>query len=332
MIRIAINGFGRIGRTFFRKLITQNDIELVGINDLTAPSTLAHLLKYDSIHGRFPQEISYTEHSIIVNGKEIPVSAIKAPELLPWKALNVDLVIESTGHFTEAEKAALHIKAGAKKVIISAPGTGNLKTIVPGVNHSILTDADLVVSCASCTTNNAAPMVKLIDENFGIQSAYLTTVHAYTGDQNLHDSPHKDLRRARAAAHSIIPTSTGAAKAIAEVFTHLSGKIGGAGIRVPVIDGSLTDMVCTVSKSTTVEEVNAIFKKAAANELKGILEYTEEPLVSIDIIGNNNSCVFDSQLTSVLGDGKLVKIVGWYDNESGYSTRLVDLARMMIKK
>jgi glyceraldehyde 3-phosphate dehydrogenase len=332
MIRIAINGFGRIGRTFFRKLITQNDIELVGINDLTAPSTLAHLLKYDSIHGKFPQEISYTEHSIIVNGKEIPVSAIKAPELLPWKALNVDLVIESTGHFTEAEKAALHIKAGAKKVIISAPGTGNLKTIVPGVNHDILTDDDLVVSCASCTTNNAAPMVKLIDENFEIQSAYLTTVHAYTGDQNLHDSPHKDLRRARAAAHSIIPTSTGAAKAIAEVFTHLSGKIGGAGIRVPVIDGSLTDMVCTVSKSTTVEEVNAIFKKAAANELKGILEYTEEPLVSVDIIGNNNSCVFDSQLTSVLGDGKLVKIVGWYDNESGYSTRLVDLARMMIKK
>jgi glyceraldehyde 3-phosphate dehydrogenase len=332
MIRIAINGFGRIGRTFFRKLITQNDIELVGINDLTAPSTLAHLLKYDSIHGRFPQEISFTEHSIIVNGKEIPVSAIKEPELLPWKALNVDLVIESTGHFTKAEKAELHIKAGAKKVIISAPGTGNLKTIVPGVNHSILTDADLVVSCASCTTNNAAPMVKLIDENFGIQSAYLTTVHAYTGDQNLHDSPHKDLRRARAAAHSIIPTTTGAAKAIAEVFTHLSGKIGGAGIRVPVIDGSLTDMVCTVSKATTVEEVNAIFKKAAANELKGILEYTEEPLVSVDIIGNNNSCVFDSQLTSVLGDGKLVKIVGWYDNESGYSTRLVDLARMMIKK
>lgn len=325
MIRVAINGFGRIGRTFLRKALDSKDIEIVVLNDLTATATLAHLLKYDSIHGKFPVSVEHTEHSIIIGGKEIKVTTEKDPVILPWKDLNIDVVIESTGRFTKEEDARKHITAGAKKVIISAPGTGNLKTVVLGVNEHILDGSEEVLSNASCTTNNAAPMIMLLDEHFELEDAYVTTVHAYTGDQNLHDSPHKDLRRARAAAHSIIPTTTGAAKAVTDVFPHLKGKIGGAGIRVPVIDGSLTDITCVVSKPTTVEEINKIFKDAAAGKLKGILEYTEDPIVSVDIIGNNHSCIFDAQLTSVLG--RMIKIVGWYDNESGYSARLVDLVK-----
>ncbi len=327
MKRIAINGFGRIGRTFVRKIQPQDNIEIVAINDLTPPATLAHLLKYDSVHGRFNGTVSHTNHSIIINGKEIPITSEKDPINLPWKALNIDIVIESTGHFTKEEDAKKHITAGAKKVVISAPATGDLKTIVLGVNEGTLNGDELVISNASCTTNNAAPMIKLLDENFTIEDAYVTTIHAYTGDQNLHDSPHKDLRRARAATHSIIPTTTGAAKAISEVFPNLKGKIGGAGIRVPVIDGSLTDITAVVSKKATVDEINQIFKTASETNYKGIIEYTEEPLVSVDIIGNNHSCIFDSQLTSVLG--RMVKIVGWYDNESGYSARLVDLVKLL---
>jgi glyceraldehyde 3-phosphate dehydrogenase len=328
-INVAINGFGRIGRTFLRKVFLDESINIVAINDLTAPATLAHLLKYDSIHGKFPATVEAGENHIIVNGKKIEITAEKDPSLLPWEKLNVEVVLESTGKFTKEEDAKKHIIAGAKKVIISAPATGNIKSIVIGVNENTLDGSELVISNASCTTNNAAPMIALLDKSFEIEDAYVTTVHAYTGDQNIHDGPHKDLRRSRAAAHSIIPTTTGAAKAIAEVFPHLKGLIGGAGIRVPVINGSLTDITCVVKKPATVEALNAIFKTASENELKGILEYTDEPIVSVDIIGNNHSCIFDSQLTSVLG--RMVKVVGWYDNESGYSSRLVDLIHYITK-
>ncbi len=323
-IKVAINGFGRIGRVTFRKLFERDSImELVGINDLTDSKTLAHLLKYDSIHRIFNAEISATENGIVVNGKEIPVYSEKDPSALPWGKLGVDVVIESTGKFNSVEGATLHLKAGAKKVIISAPAKDNMKTFVLGVNDHLLTAEDVIISNASCTTNNAAPMIKIIEANWGIESAYITTIHAYTGDQNLHDSPHKDLRRARAAACSIIPTTTGAAKAVTEVFPHLKGKIGGAGIRVPVPDGSVTDITCVVKKAPTIEEINAAFKKSSLSDLKGILQYTEDPIVSIDIVGNPYSCIFDAQLTSVIGN--MVKVVGWYDNEMGYSTRLVDL-------
>ena len=328
-INVAINGFGRIGRTFLRKVFLDESINIVAINDLTAPATLAHLLKYDSVHGKFPATVEAGENHIIVNGKKIEITAEKDPLLLPWEKLNVEVVLESTGKFTKEEDAKKHITAGAKKVIISAPATGNIKSIVIGVNENTLDGSELVISNASCTTNNAAPMIALLDKSFEIEDAYVTTVHAYTGDQNIHDGPHKDLRRSRAAAHSIIPTTTGAAKAIAEVFPHLKGLIGGAGIRVPVINGSLTDITCVVKKPATVEALNAIFKSASENELKGILEYTDEPIVSVDIIGNNHSCIFDSQLTSVLG--RMVKVVGWYDNESGYSSRLVDLIHYITK-
>jgi len=328
-INVAINGFGRIGRTFLRKVFLDEKINIVAINDLTAPDTLAHLLKYDSIHGKFPASVEAGENYIVVNGNRIDITAEKDPSQLPWGKLNVDVVLESTGKFTKEEDAKKHIIAGAKKVIISAPATGDIKSVVMGVNENILDGSELVISNASCTTNNAAPMIALLDKNFEIEDAYVTTVHAYTGDQNIHDAPHKDLRRSRAAAHSIIPTTTGAAKAIAEVFPHLKGLIGGAGIRVPVIDGSLTDITCVVKKPATVEAINELFKHAAENELKGILEYTDEPIVSVDIIGNNHSCIFDSQLTSVLG--RMVKVVGWYDNESGYSNRLVDLIHYISK-
>lgn len=328
-INVAINGFGRIGRTFLRKVFLDEKINIVAINDLTAPSTLAHLLKYDSIHGKFPASVEAGENFIIVNNVKIQIIAEKDPLLLPWALLNIDVVLESTGKFTKEEDARKHITAGAKKVIISAPATGDIKSVVMGVNEHILDGSELVISNASCTTNNAAPMIALLDKNFEIEDAYVTTVHAYTGDQNIHDAPHKDLRRSRAAAHSIIPTTTGAAKAIADVFPHLKGLIGGAGIRVPVIDGSLTDITCVVKKPATVDAINAIFKSASKNELERILEYTDEPIVSVDIIGNNHSCIFDSQLTSVLG--RMVKVVGWYDNESGYSTRLVDLIHYITK-
>jgi glyceraldehyde 3-phosphate dehydrogenase len=321
--RIAINGFGRIGRITFRRILESENLEVVAINDLTDSNTLAHLFKYDSIHRGFQGTVSAGEKSIIVNGVTVPVFAEKDPSVLPWKRLKVDVVIESTGKFTSTDGASLHLNAGARKVIVSAPSKDKMKTIVLGVNDHLIEGSDQVISNASCTTNNAAPMVKILDENFGVESAYITTVHAYTGDQNLHDSPHKDLRRARAAAVSIIPTSTGAAKAVGEVFPHLKGKIGGAGIRVPVPDGSLTDITCVVKKQTSVDEVNQLFRTASETTLKGILQYTEDPIVSIDIVGNPFSCIFDAQLTSVIGN--MVKVVGWYDNEMGYSCRLVDL-------
>lgn len=327
-VRIAINGLGRIGRNVFKQIIDNEQLELVAVNDLTSPATLAHLLKYDSIFGKYGKEISADEKNIIVNQKRIPVFAEKDPSLLPWASLKVDCVIESTGRFTKVETASMHITAGAGKVIISAPATGDLKTIVIGVNDHTLTGDEKIISNASCTTNNAAPMIKILDDKFKIESAYITTVHAYTGDQNIHDGPHKDLRRARAAAHSIIPTTTGAAKAITDVFPHLKGKIGGAGIRVPVIDGSLTDITCILQEQTDAATINKLFKEAAQSTYKGILEYTEDPIVSVDIIGNRHSCIFDAQLTSTVG--KMVKIVGWYDNEMGYSTRLVELCSKLF--
>ena len=328
-IKVAINGFGRIGRTAFKKLYDRENIEVVAINDLTDPATLAYLLKYDSVHGRFKGEISSTTNAIIVNGKTIPIYAEKDPKMLPWKTHNVDVVIESTGRFTKAADAMAHITAGARKVIISAPATGDLKSIVIGVNENTLDGSEQVISNASCTTNNAAPMIKIVNDNWDLVSAHITTIHAYTGDQSLHDMPHTDLRRARAAAVSIIPTSTGAAKAITDIFPDMIGKIGGAGIRVPVICGSLTDITCVVKKSTSVEEINAAFKKASQSTMKNILEYTEDPIVSVDVIGNPHSCIFDSKLTSVLGT--MIKVVGWYDNEMGYSTRLAELVEIIGK-
>lgn len=329
MIRVAINGFGRIGRTVFKKLIERNNIEVVAINDLTDTKTLAHLLKYDSVHGVFKGKIEHNECEIIVDGKRVAMFAEREPEKLPWAKLNIDVLIESTGKFTKLEGASKHITAGAKKVIISAPATGEIKSVVIGVNEKILDGSEKVISNASCTTNNAAPMIKILNDNWGVESAFITTVHAYTGDQNLHDAPHKDLRRARAAAQSIIPTSTGAAKAIGVIFPELKGQIGGAGIRVPVADGSLTDITCILKKETDVASINSIFKEASETFMKNILEYTEDPIVSHDIIGNTHSCIFDAQLTTVVG--KMVKVVGWYDNEMGYSTRLAELVEIISK-
>lgn len=324
MTKIAINGFGRIGRLTFRVLLTKPGIEVVAINDLTDTKTLAHLLKYDSVHGKFNGTVSFDEHAIIVNGSRIPIYTESEPEKLPWKEKDIDVVIESTGRFTEREKAAKHIQAGAKKVVISAPGKGNdIKVIVLGVNENMLDKNDTIISNASCTTNCLAPMVKIIDDLCGIDHGFMTTTHAYTADQRLHDAPHHDLRRARAAAYSIIPTSTGAAKAVSEALPHLKGKLNGIALRVPIPDGSITDFVCEVKNPKTVEEINAAFKAAAAGAMKGIVEYSQEPLVSIDIVGNTHSCIFDSELTMVYGN--TVKVVGWYDNEVGYSNRIADL-------
>jgi glyceraldehyde 3-phosphate dehydrogenase len=323
-IRVAINGFGRIGRVLYRVLHGRKNIEVVGVNDLTSSSTLAHLLKYDSIHRRFPGEVSSEEQYLVVDGKKIRVFAEKDPAKLPWSELNVDIVIESTGHFLNEEGAALHLKAGAKRVIISAPAKeGKVKTVVLGVNDETLSPEDRIISNASCTTNNVAPLIKVLDSLWGIESGYITTIHSYTSDQNLQDGPHKDLRRARAAATSIIPTTTGAAKAVTDVFPELKGKLGGAGIRVPVHDGSLTDLTCLLKKPATINELNSAFKKASETNLKGIIQYTEDPIVSVDVIGSPYSCIFDAELTSALGT--MVKVVGWYDNEMGYSNRLADL-------
>ena len=328
--RVAINGFGRIGRIFLRRALEKSNFEIIAINDLTDVQTLAHLFKYDSVHGRFSGSVEVQGNDLLINGKLIRVYAEKDPAKLPWKTLNIDLVMESTGHFLDKEHAMMHIAAGAKKVVLSAPPKGSdIKTIVLGVNDNLLTQDDVIISNASCTTNCAAPMIKVIHENFDIESAYITTVHSYTGDQRLHDSPHKDLRRARAAAENIVPTSTGAAKAITLTYPDLIGKIGGAGIRVPVKDGSLTDITCIINKETTVDQINALFKVAANSDLKGILSYTEDPIVSTDIIGDPNSCIFDAQLTHVIG--RMVKIVGWYDNEFGYSSRLADLIERIAK-
>jgi len=301
----------------------RNDIEVVAINDLTDNKTLAHLLKYDSVHGKFNGTVSYSDTEIIVNGKSIAGLAEKDPAKLPWKDMNIDVVLESTGRFTDKEKAGLHIQAGAKKVVISAPATGEMKTIVMGVNDNSLDGSETILSNASCTTNCLAPMVKIIDELCGIENGFMTTIHAYTADQNLQDAPHKDLRRARAAAYSIVPTSTGAAKAVGLVMPHLQGKLNGNAMRVPIPDGSVTDFTCNVRNAKTKDEINAAFKAAAESSLKGVLEYTNDPIVSIDIVGNAHSCIFDSDLTMVIGN--TVKVVGWYDNEAGYSNRIVDL-------
>ena len=324
MLRVAINGFGRIGRITLRTLLQRSGIELVAINDLSDTETLAHLLKYDSVHGCFLGEITSQTNSLLINGKAVNVYAENNPLNLPWKDLAIDLVIESTGKFTTKEKASLHLQAGAKQVIISAPSPDKyIPTVVMGVNDSNLDLQSAILSNASCTTNNVAPMVKILDDNWGIVNGYITTVHSMTGDQNLHDAPHKDLRRARAASASIIPTTTGAAKAITTIFPQLENKLGGAGIRVPVLNGSLTDFTCILKKQTSVDEINAAFKLASEGFLKGILEYTSDPIVSVDILNNPHSCIFDSKLTSIVGG--LVKVVGWYDNEFGYSSRLADL-------
>jgi len=328
--RIAINGFGRIGRNLFRLLINHQQIEVVAINDIADAATMAHLLKYDSIHGILPLEVKHTSDSLIVDGVSYTYLSEKRIESLDWASLNIDVVIESTGRIKKLEEAQKHIDSGAKKVILSAPPEDDrIKTIVLGVNEHILEGSETVISNASCTTNNAAPMMKIINELCGIEQAYITTVHSYTTDQSLHDQPHKDLRRARAASQSIVPTTTGAAKALTKVFPEFEGKIGGGGIRVPVPDGSLTDITCYVKREASIEEINAAFKAASKNELKGILAYTEDPIVSVDVLGNRHSCLFDAQLTSVIG--RMVKVVGWYDNEIGYSSRLIDLV-MHLKK
>jgi len=322
-IRVAINGFGRIGRLSFRAMLQKSDIEVVAINDLTDTKTLAHLLKYDSVHGKFAGEVAYDAENIIVNGQKIRVYAEKEPKNLPWASNQIDVVLESTGRFVDEAGAGGHLTAGAKKVIISAPASGNIPTVVLGVNDNTLTGKETIISNASCTTNCLAPMAKVLDDAFGIESGYITTIHAYTADQNLQDAPHKDLRRARAAAYSIVPTSTGAAKAVGLVLPHLKGKLDGVAMRVPIPDGSLTDLTAVLKKPASIEEINAAMKKAAETTMKGILEYTDEPIVSIDIVGNPHSCIFDAQMTAVMGT--LVKVVGWYDNEAGYSNRIADL-------
>lgn len=323
-MRIAINGFGRIGRIFLRSILAKPGIQVIAINDLTDTATLAHLFKYDSVHRGFNGTIDFDADHLHINGQKIKVLAQRDPSTLPWKDMVIDLVIESTGKFATRQAARQHLAAGAKQVIISAPAANkDMPTVVLGVNDGMVDLQAPILSNASCTTNNVAAMVKIMDDNWGIVNGYITTVHSMTGDQSLHDAPHKDLRRARAASASIIPTTTGAAKAITSIFPHLEGKLGGAGIRVPVLNGSLTDFTCTLKILPTVEEINRAFKQAAVGSMQNVLEYTNDPIVSADIIGNTNSCVFDAQLTSIVGD--LVKVVGWYDNEVGYSSRLADL-------
>ncbi len=327
-IKVGINGFGRIGRQVTRAIIAYHDnIEIVGVNDLTDTKTLAHLFKYDSAQGAFKGDVSVEGNDIVINGMKIGVSAERDPANLGWKERGADIVIESTGFFRSKDTAGKHFASGARKVIISAPAKGDVKTVVLGVNDSEISDDIDLYSNASCTTNCLAPMVKVLDDNFGIEKGFMTTVHAYTADQRLQDAPHSDLRRARAAAINIVPTTTGAAKAVGLVLPHLAGKLDGGAIRVPVPTGSLTDFVAVVKKDATAEDVKALFKEAAASSLKGILQYTEEPLVSTDIVGNPHSCIFDSELTKV--DGRLVKVVGWYDNEAGYSARTADLVERL---
>lgn len=327
MKRIAINGFGRIGRLAFRQLMTRPSFQVVAINDLTDVNTLAHLLKYDSIHGLFQGEVSVSNGNLVVNGQEIQITAERNPADLPWGSSQVDLVVESTGVFADAEKASAHLTAGAGKVIISAPAKGDLKTVVLGVNDDILTADDRIVSNASCTTNCLAPMAKVLNDTFGLVTGYITTIHAYTADQRLQDAPHKDLRRARAAALSMIPTSTGAAKAVGLVLPELAGKLDGMAVRVPTPTGSVTDLTATLKTEATAEQVNAALKAAAEGPMKGILQYCEDPIVSVDIVGNTHSCIVDAALTKCTGN--LVKVFGWYDNEAGYATRVVDLAERL---
>lgn len=328
-ITVGINGFGRIGRNLFRLLLNHPSIEVVAINDLADAKTMAHLLKYDSIHGVLNEKISASTNEIVVGERKFRFSSVKNIEDIHWG--NVDVVVECSGKFKLKTQLENHLKNGAKKVILSVPPLeDDIKTVVLGVNDEILEPTDLIISNASCTTNNAGPMLKIINDLCGIEQAYITTVHSYTTDQSLHDQPHRDLRRARAAGQSIVPTTTGAAKALTKIFPELADVIGGCGIRVPVPNGSLTDITLNVKRETTIEEINLAFKRASENSMKGIVEYTEDPIVSIDIVGNRHSCIFDAEMTSVIG--KMVKIIGWYDNEIGYSSRIVDLIEKVASK
>ncbi len=325
--RIAINGFGRIGRLTFRNLLKNPNVEVVAINDLTDNETLAHLFKYDTMHGRFEGTVSADGDFITVNGAKIAALAVRNPAELPWAAMNIDVVLECTGIFLDKEKAGLHIQAGAKRVILSAPPKGDdVPTVVIGANEKDLKSSDLIVSNASCTTNCLVPMIMTLDKAFGVEQLFMNTIHAYTSDQNLQDGPHRDLRRARAAAQNIVPTTTGAAKAVVLVAPHLKGKIEAHSLRVPVATGSITDCVCIIKKTATVAEINAVFEAAANGHLKGILEYNTDPIVSSDIVRNTHSCIFDAPLTQV--NGNTCRIVGWYDNEAGYSARLAELCAM----
>lgn len=324
MITVAINGFGRIGRRVFRLILERKDIKVVAINDTANSKTLSHLLKYDSIHGVLNHNVTYDDHYIIVDGKKIPLLNQKHPKTIDWKPFDVDFVVESSGKFKTKADLQHHLNNGAKHVILSVPPVeDDIKTIVLGVNENILDGSETIISNASCTTNNAAPMISVINKLCGVKQAYITTIHSYTTDQSLHDQPHHDLRRARAAGQSIVPTTTGAAKALTKIFPELSNVIGGCGIRVPVANGSLTDITFNVEKTISTLEINNAFKNASATYLRGILEYTEDPIVSIDVVGNTHSCIFDALMTSVIGN--MVKIVGWYDNETGYSSRILDL-------
>lgn len=323
-MRIAINGFGRIGRTFLR-LARAEGFDVVAINDLSEPKTMAHLFKYDTVHGVYKGRVESKPDALVIDSESIPVFSIKHPIQLPWSALKVDIVVDCTGKNLSREDAEGHLISGAKQVVISAPAADDIPMVVLGVNEDKINLESKILSNASCTTNNIAPMIKILSDNWGVVEGYITTIHSMTGDQNLHDSNHKDLRRARAASASIIPTTTGAAKAITHIFPELDGKLGGAGIRVPVLNGSLTDFTCILKEKTTITDINAAFKTAAEGKFQGILEYTEDPIVSVDIIDNPHSCIFDAQLTSIVGD--LVKVVGWYDNEFGYSSRLIDLIK-----
>ncbi|TBW27556.1 type I glyceraldehyde-3-phosphate dehydrogenase [Gramella sp. KN1008] len=331
-INIAINGFGRIGRSLFRLLLSHPSIQVVAINDIHDSQSLAHLLKYDSVHRTLKAEVSFKEEGIIVDGRLIPLLRYRNPGDIPWNDYEVDYVVECSGQFKTEASLKPHLKAGVKKIILSVPPQDeNIKMVVLGVNEHILDGTEKIISNASCTTNNAAPMLKVINDNLKVNQAYITTVHSYTSDQSLHDKPHKDLRRSRAAAQSIIPTTTGAAKALTHIFPDLSNVIGGCGIRVPVPNGSLTDMTLNVEKKTDISEVNQLFREASVNSMKGIIQYTEDPIVSVDILDNEHSCVFDAQMTSVI-DGTLIKIIGWYDNEYGYSRRLIDLISLINDK
>ncbi len=329
MIKIAINGFGRIGRLTFRKLLDKPNVEVVAINDLTDTKTLAHLLQHDSVHGMLHAQVEAQDNAILINDKVLKVFGERDPKKLPWGELGIDLVIECTGIFRNKEKMNWHVEAGAKRVLLSAPADGDVKTIVLGVNGEHLSEGDKFISNASCTTNCLAPMAKVLDDVFGIEKGYMTTIHSYTADQNLQDAPHKDLRRARAAAINLIPTTTGAAKAVSLVLPQLEGKLDGFAVRVPTPTGSITDLTVTLKRDATVEEINEAMQKAADGAMKGILKYSAAPLVSSDIVGDGHSCILDSELTSA--NGNLVKVVGWYDNEAGYSSRLADLAEMMGK-
>ncbi len=327
--KVAINGFGRIGRLSLRTLLNKKDIDIVAINDLTDGKTLAHLFKYDSIQGSFNGVVKFEDNTLQVGSEKMKVYAERDPENLPWKELGVDIVVECTGIFRDEAGAGKHITAGASRVVISAPAKGDIPTVVLGVNEDIITDDMKIISNASCTTNCLAPMAKVLDDAFGIEKGFITTIHAYTSDQNIQDAPHSDLRRARAAALSMIPTTTGAAVAVGKVLPKLNGKLDGNAVRVPTPSGSITDFVAILKKDVTVKEVNDVMKKAAENELSGILEYNTDPIVSVDIVGNTHSCIFDSEFTNV--QGNMVKVLGWYDNEMGYASRIGDLVARLAK-